>query len=214
MNITRIIIVANGTLNPSFLSELHSDDFVIGVDRAAYWLIQKGIVPDIAIGDFDSTSKNELLRITNAVKEVIMLPPHPKDHTDTELAVQKALAFSPKDITLYGAVGSRIDHTLGNIAFLEQCLKEGVRATIRDDHNVIQLLGRGRTIIKRRGDMRYFSVLAYTPSMTISLHHVKYEVTKKSITQSMSLGISNEFVCSQGTVTVHKGLALVIQSRD
>ena len=47
----KITIVANGYLDQDFLRAISAVDLVIGVDRGAYWLLEHGITPQIAIGD-------------------------------------------------------------------------------------------------------------------------------------------------------------------
>ena len=59
----RVIIVSNGNLDKQILKEIDRGDYVIGVDRAAFWLIAHGVAPDVAVGDFDSTTKIELHQI-------------------------------------------------------------------------------------------------------------------------------------------------------
>ena len=58
--IHRIIIIANGIVYPEICNDVVKTDYIIGVDRAAYWLIQHRIVPNVAVGDFDSTCSDEM----------------------------------------------------------------------------------------------------------------------------------------------------------
>lgn len=52
---TKVVLVAGGQLE-----ELPSDaDVWIGVDRGSLYLIEQGITPDLAVGDFDSVSQQE-----------------------------------------------------------------------------------------------------------------------------------------------------------
>ncbi|MBI4058148.1 thiamine diphosphokinase, partial [Candidatus Gottesmanbacteria bacterium] len=52
----RIVIFGNGRLLVYYVRQIRKSDYIIGVDRAAYWLITHGVVPNVAIGDFDSVS--------------------------------------------------------------------------------------------------------------------------------------------------------------
>lgn len=210
---TRIVIVTNGALNDKIVREILSTDFVIGVDRAAHWLIFHGKIPNVAIGDFDSVTREELKGIQKNVSDVKQYPPE-KDFTDTELAVDYALTQKPKEIVIYGGVGTRIDHTLANIGLLERCWNAGVSAAIVNETNEIRLYGRGRTILDKRGEYRYVSVLPISESVTISLIGLKYPLKRKTIKFGMTLGVSNEFASKQATITIHRGKALIIQSRD
>jgi thiamine pyrophosphokinase len=193
--------------------EIEKQDFVIGVDRAAYWLIAQGIVPDMAIGDFDSCNKSELDEIQKMVKKIKKYSPE-KDFTDTELAVTEAIKKKPKELVIYGGVGSRLDHTLASLTLLEQCDARGIPAVFRDETNEVVLVHRGRTILEQKEGMRYVSVLPYTESIQITLSGFSYDVVRKTILRGQAIGISNEFTKSRGEITIHRGKALVIQSRD
>ncbi|MEK6190173.1 MAG: thiamine diphosphokinase, partial [Carnobacterium alterfunditum] len=72
------------------LKEVNSKELIwIGVDRGTLRLLEQGIVPKIALGDFDSVTKEELKKIKNEVADVRVYQAE-KDETDTELAVQIA----------------------------------------------------------------------------------------------------------------------------
>lgn len=209
----RMIIVANGNLSESLLQEIGNTDTVIGVDRGAYWLLIHGVVPHIAVGDFDSCTTKELAEVKKKVADVRMFDAE-KDYTDTELALEVALEKKPQEIVLLGVVGTRMDHTLATISLLERSLRAGIPAVVRDQTNDITLLGRGRTIMKRRAGRTYVSIIPFTKEIVVSLNNLKYPLIRKRITLGMTLGVSNEFTGLEATITVHKGLALVIQSKD
>lgn len=207
-----IAIVANGQLDESLLPVIRQADYSIGVDRAAYWLLQHKATPDIAVGDFDSTSPTELSVIKNQV-ETIQEPAHPKDKTDLEMAVHHAISLKPKQVVMYGATGSRIDQTLGAINLLEQFLKANIQARMRDSHNEIFLLRSAQTIAQSP-TYKYFSVLAHTQKTVVSIRGALYPLNTYTLHRDVSLGISNEITAAKATITVHSGIAVIIQSRD
>ncbi|MBI4066445.1 thiamine diphosphokinase, partial [Candidatus Gottesmanbacteria bacterium] len=86
-----VAIVGAGKLLKQFLPEIIKRDYVIGVDRGAYWLIANNIIPDIAIGDFDSVNPRELRVIKQKVKRTEEYP-REKDATDMELAVEHTIS--------------------------------------------------------------------------------------------------------------------------
>ena len=206
-----ILIVGGGSLSEQFLPEIRKADFIIGVDHGAAWLIAHGITPNIAIGDFDSVTKEELAHIQQSVK-IVMVHPAEKDFTDMELAVAEAVKLKPKSAVIYGGIGTRLDHTLGTFQLLEHFLQAGIAARLVDDHNDICLVS-GKQIM-RKGVFRYISVLPFSQSATVSLRGFLYEASHLQLTRGMTRGISNEFVGKSGTVNVHEGIVWVIQSRD
>jgi len=208
-----IVIVANGELDEWIVKDIPAGAFVIGVDRAAYWLIKNNIIPDVAIGDFDSTTTDEYDLIKKKIKKITSFPPE-KDFSDTELAVRHAIRLKPKQIIIYGGSGTRLDHTLGTIQLLEVSIRSGIFAVFRNRTNEIVVVGRGRTILEKREGYKYMSVIPITKIIQMTLSGFKYDVSKKIITRGQTIGISNEFAGRQGQVTIHRGVAFIIRSRD
>jgi len=58
--INKLAIFGNGLLSGENLKEAKNYDYLIATDLASLKLINKGIIPDLAIGDFDSVSKKDL----------------------------------------------------------------------------------------------------------------------------------------------------------
>ncbi|MBI5619555.1 thiamine diphosphokinase [Candidatus Gottesmanbacteria bacterium] len=206
-----IAIVGGGRLSKEFIIQISNADYVIGVDRGAYWLITNGIVPDIAIGDFDSVTKKELALIKKSVKH-IELHPADKDFTDMELAVAYAVKQKPVEVVIYGGSGTRADHTLGTLHLLEHFLNAGIAARLVDEHNDVRLVS-GKQVAQK-GTFRYISILPFSQSATVSLTGFLYEVSRLSLTRGQTRGISNEFAADVATIEVHEGIVWVIQSSD
>ena len=146
-----VAIVSGGTA-PSerlFRGYLEKVDFIIAADRGSECLYNYGIVPDLLLGDFDSVKKEILDTIKLHIKEVLEFPPE-KDYTDTEIAIIEAIKRGAKKIYLFGATGSRMDHTLGNIGLLLTAKKRGVTLEIIDDNNRLYL---GEKKMKLFGEM-------------------------------------------------------------
>lgn len=209
----KVAIVGGGTLSEKWLSEIKKSDVIVGVDRGAFWLLSHGVVPHIAIGDFDSVTQEEFLRIKKHVTDIHQQPPHPKYETDMELAVEYAIRQKPSDIAIYGGVGTRMDHTVVTMHLLDGVEKKGIKGVIVDEYNTIRLIGRGRTILER-GKYSYVSLLPYSKKIIVSLKGFKYEINNVTIRQGQTLGISNEFAASEATIDLHSGKTLVIESND
>ena len=52
--------------------------------------------------------------------------PVKKDKTDSELSIEYLIEIGFKDITLVGAIGTRMDHTLANILLLNKLKKKDI----------------------------------------------------------------------------------------
>lgn len=207
-----VAVVGNGKLIPEFVTDIKAHDLIIGVDRAAYWLLEQGIVPDMAIGDFDSVNQAEFDKIKRQIKTVKSFPPE-KDFTDMELGLQEAKKFNPELITLFGGVGSRLDHSLGNIFLLDHFHDTFSILQLRDENNLCQIV-RQTAIVEKSAQYKYVSLLSLTDQSTVTLKGFVYDIANYTIKRGQTIGISNEIKKGKGEVTVHQGRVLVIQSRD
>jgi thiamine pyrophosphokinase len=211
----RTVIVSGGELGPWALDELREDDRLIGADRGAWFLVQCGRTPDLAIGDFDSVSAEERRQIAAASREFVACDPVDKNCTDTELAVERALAAAPAAIMLLGVLGTRFDHSLANVHLLVQCADRGVPCRIVDAHNELTLALPGQPLTVHRSRFASVSLLPLSPEVTgITLTGFQYPLTEATLTMGQSLGISNVLKDREGTVAIRSGRLLVIQSID
>lgn len=209
----RVVIFAGGELSPDCLHLLDEEDFIIGADRGALFLIDHGYTPDIAVGDFDSVSPEALLQIQAGSKETIGCDPVNKDLTDSEMALDLALNTQPESILLMGVTGTRMDHTLASIQMMTRALQRQVACSIMDANNYITLTG-SHAVVEERG-YTYVSLLPLTPEVTgITLQGFQYPLENATLKLGQSLAVSNVLIAASGTVTIESGLLLIIQSKD
>ena len=209
----RIVIIGNGSLYKKILQEILEDDYVIGVDRAAYWLIQQGRIPDVAIGDFDSCKKEEFNTIQQSVKNIQYFPPE-KDQTDMELAVHDAIKLKPSEVLIFGGIGSRMDHTIATMQILDQLMTAKIPHSLVNETNHVQVVGRGRTILSTRGEYKYISIIPFTKKISLKLSGFRYDLPKTTITEGSSYGVSNEICSKEAEITLFSGKAWIVESKD
>ncbi|MDO4336990.1 MAG: thiamine diphosphokinase [Eubacteriales bacterium] len=191
---------------------------LLAADKGLEFFMDAGIVPDTAVGDFDSLSaegKRFLKDSGNGKMEILRLKPE-KDDSDTQSAVNYAVGKGAKDIVILGATGSRIDHVLANIGLLSMGKELGVRISLVDERNRISLIESG-TILKRNeqfGDfVSFFPVGAEVSGLT--LKGFKYPLSGYQLRPSDSgLTVSNEIQEETAEVTFTEGTLLMIMSRD
>lgn len=122
-----VFIVAGGKLGGrEFFREMLakvSPVAVICADGGARHLEAVGAIPDLVIGDMDSIDPDTLRHYEEAGCRVVRHSRR-KDETDTELAVQEALALEPAEVWIWGGMGRRLDHTLANISLLSRGMKQ------------------------------------------------------------------------------------------
>lgn len=208
-----VAIVAGGVLDLFILPRIRKAGYIIGVDRGAYWLLKHGIIPDVAIGDFDSVTKNEFSRIKKRVAAIIQELPHPKYATDLELAVEHAIGLKPKEVRIFGAIGTRFDHSWAGIHLLVMLSSHNIYGYIVDNFNEIYVVRRKLDLIPSVS-FKYVSIFPLTDKTTVTLTGFRYNVSRREFTRGSTLGVSNEIVAFCARVIVHDGAVLLIRSRD
>jgi thiamine pyrophosphokinase len=178
-------------------------DYVVGIDRGALICVQKGLNMDVAIGDFDSVSKEELELIRLHSKKIVMLDVI-KDETDSQAAMAYVDSFD--EVILCGGLGGRIDHQLINIGLV----KNDSRLSLWDENHLIYTVV-GDKIIKK-AEYRYLSLFACVPSI-VDLSGVKYSLANRSINEDDLYLVSNEITEEEAFLHV-SGKVLIVQSND
>lgn len=213
----RFVIVAGGDLGDWVHAKLRPDDALIGADRGALWLVQNGYRPLAALGDFDSVTAEEREEVRRLSEEWVECDAVMKDCTDTEMALDWALAREPEEVLLLGVLGTRFDHGLANVHLLRRASDRGVSAWIADAHNEIRLMGpqANRLTLLNENDNGYVSLLPLDETVTgITLTGFQYPLANAMLRIGQTLGISNRIAEAEGTIVLRSGHLLVVRSRD
>ncbi|EPC37322.1 Thiamin pyrophosphokinase [Lacticaseibacillus paracasei subsp. paracasei Lpp225] len=188
----------------------------IGVDRGTLRLVRAGIHPELAVGDFDSLTLEELRLVRGHVQKLQQVPSE-KDDTDTELAVKAALqASSSGDVTLVGGTGGRLDHFLSNLFLPLQprFLADIERLHLFDVQNWVDYYSPGEHEIKPLPGYRYVAVVNLTPVADLTIVGAKYPLKPWQAGYPYAWA-SNEFLGKQPfTVSWTTGQVAIIYSRD
>ena len=191
----------------------NEETMIIGVDGGALFLLNEGIVPDVAIGDFDSIQSGELEQLEKVCPYLVKLSCE-KDETDTEVAIQYAISLGVTKIFVYGAIGGRLDHTMANIRLLLQFIDSTVKIYIVDENSILQLLSRGEHQFSNL-PYQYVSFFAIEQTVTqITLKGLKYPLKDYQLTQKDIRCISNEVLDETFSVSFESGYLLMINSQD
>ena len=206
----KIALFAGGTID-SFQMDF---DLFIGVDRGSLFLIEQGICPDLAVGDFDSVSEKELALICSQSKEVLQAQPE-KDDTDLELAVKAVFARYPQaQVTIFGAFGGRLDHTLANIFLPSNPEITPYMQQIRlcNAQNELRYCPQGRHEIKPVAGMNY---LAFMPGddSRLTIEGAKYPLNESNYFFK-KVYASNEFIDEPVFLECQSDYVIVIYSKD
>lgn len=211
---TRGLIFCNGDFTPGDVPKLREEDLVVCADGGLEHALAVGIRPHVVLGDFDSLGDayEEFLERESASVEVIRYPIE-KDKTDGHLAVEYALKAGVKEIWMFGALGGRFDHSLGNLFLAYRCLDEGASLKIIGGRqSVLMLQGPETTeIYGKAGD--YVSLVPLTPtSEGVSTSGLYYPLQQATLYRGDTRGLSNELLAGIGSVTIESGTLLLIQT--
>ena len=185
-------------------------DYVICADRGWQHAISHGIKPDMIVGDFDSSSQPQGLDASVTVLPVI------KDDTDTFYIAKYIVENGFTDVLLAGVIGGRrIEHTIANIQTLVYFAQNRINATAMDRYSQLMVIQDGSINLPDMGN-RFFSLFSMGDRAEgVSIKGAKYPLTDYTITNSFPIGVSNEFIGEEVSISVRKGsLLLIITDKD
>lgn len=180
-----------------------ADDLIIAADNGYAVASSLGITPDLTVGDFDSLG--EVPDADNLIKLDVR-----KNDTDLEHAVELALKEGCDDFIVYGAVGGRLDHTLGNIAVAERIALAGAKSLFIGDDSSFTVIRNSSFSPpqKTSGRLSVFSLSELSRGVNIS--GLLYEVTDFELSRTVTRGVSNEFVGKPSYISVSDGTLLIV----
>ncbi len=210
----KALIIASGRIVDYDLlnSLVQKNNFILCADGGLNHLMKLDLIPNLVLGDLDSITKDgkNYIKSKNIPIEIY---PVMKNETDTELAVDYLISNGYSEITIIGGIGSRMDHSLANIFLLRKMNKKGIKCSIINENNTINLV-ENSIILKKR--LNY-----YTSIIPISLDGIRvsasgflYSLENQDLEFGTTRGISNKITEEFATITILKGEALVIQSKD
>lgn len=209
----KTLIVSGGSINIQWFQEwLKNKEFdnIIAVDKGLEALDLLELKPSHVIGDFDSISINVL----NKYKENRTTLNKEKDYTDTHMALKLAIELKSEEITIVGAIGTRIDHTIANIHILKEALDSNIKCTIINENNKILLIDKLANI-KKDTYYKYISLIPLTTTVeSITLDGFKYLLKNATLKIGESIGVSNEQLEEKAKIDFKSGILIVIYSKD
>jgi len=203
------IIIGSMPLEAQLLKKIaHAGDFLIAADGGYDTCIAQGIIPDLIVGDMDSSKAAQDARI-----EKITLPAE-KDMTDLQAAIDAGLSRGFGYFILTGCAGGRFDHYFAAVCMLEYIFEQGADGEVTDENNTILFHGGGVKNFKRRPQYKYISVLPLDITLKgVTLKGLKYPLDNAALPRARTVGVSNEFAAAEATITIKNGRALVVYSR-
>jgi thiamine pyrophosphokinase len=209
---SRSVIFVNGHL-PDLESArrlIHPGDTILAADGGTRHVLALGLAPSTIIGDLDSLTEDEQHDLENNGREVIKYS-HDKNETDLELALRFAVESGHREILIVGALGGRLDQTLGNLALLTGQEFEGFDVRVNDGVEEAWFV---RSRCEVRGDPGdIVSLLPWGGEVTgITTDGLCWPLQDENLYPDKTRGISNEMLGETASITLRSGLLLVIHS--
>ena len=208
----RAFVVASSprSLKPD-LHRPQPGELVIAADGGANLCDAWGWPVDAVVGDMDSVDQHVAAKLQTAGVPFHRYPIE-KDETDLEIALHLALDLGASEILIAGALGARIDHTLGNLALLALPALAVVRTCIVDGGQAIWLVRNQLTVDGQPGDT--LSLIPFGgDACGVTLTGVHWPLVEADLPLGPSLSISNRLESSHAAVSVRAGALLAIHIR-
>ena len=183
-------------------------DLLIAADGGYAWLKERGLKPDLVVGDFDSMAEPD------GVAHLVRLPKE-KDETDTMAAVRLGRARGYRRFHIFGGTGGRFDHTLANLQLLAWLSRRGEEGRLYGpDWTAAAITGGTLEFGPEHRGM--ISVFAHSDTVRgVTIEGLKYSLSDAELDNGFSLGVSNEFTGVPARVSVKEGTLLIVwESRE
>lgn len=205
----KAIVIAGGSLSdPAFYKPFFGEtDLVVCADSGYLHCNRLGITPDVIIGDFDSS---DVCGVPAGVS-VTRLPVE-KDETDLHACINYAIQKGATEILLFGARGTRLDHSLAAISLVYMGLLQGVTIRTIDENNEMFMFSKSAVIHRKEGYK--LSLLPVMPTSGIYAEGLYYPLSGQNMDWGNPYGVSNEFTADVAKITVESGVLMAILSRD
>jgi thiamine pyrophosphokinase len=208
----RAVIFAAGELaDPrAVVAMLEPTDLIIGADGGSRHLADLDIVPDIVVGDFDSTSE-EVLRLHAGAGARIIRHPRRKDRTDLELAIDLAARKGAREILIAAGMGGRWDQSLASLLLPAAAARRNLHVRLVDGVSAAEWVRGGATLLVRGkvGDTASLIALG-GDAVDVSSAGLEYELDHDTLVYGSTRGISNVIAAHPCSVTLGQGQLLCV----
>jgi thiamine pyrophosphokinase len=160
---------------------------VIAADRGMKHARALGFVPELWVGDFDSSGSELLLDYAHVPRQT---HPTDKDATDGEIAVGEALRRGANEIILIGGLGGESDHATANLGLALHLAKSGHKCLISNGNEEAYPLTAGSYDFDF-GPQSRFSIVPWSDVKGLNLTGVKWPLKDKALTLGTSFTMSN-----------------------
>ncbi len=202
----RALVIANG--EPPKKQRLQSlareANVIICADGGANIALKSGIMPDAIVGDLDSIHAEALVKF----HKVTTYEDRDDETTDLEKAILWSIKAKFDHITVVGATGKRVDHSVGNLGVLAKYYPDAIIRFV-DDLGELSYIGRELTFEARKGDV--ISLIPLSRCEGIFTQGLRYALEGEALELGVREGTSNIVDNSPVSIKVKKGHLLLFK---
>ncbi len=199
-----VAIVCGGEINNIewLKHQLGCYNLIIAADSGYDKCVKCGITPQLIVGDFDSVS----FQIPHDIKCLTF--PSRKDKTDFMLCLEYCKEQQYENVTVFGAWGGRIDHSLGAIFALLEISKHNLYPKLVTENSTVFIVSNSCAIPKNNG---YASIFALgEDAIGLTLKGFDYPLNNATLKSCSQLGVSNKIIDAVGEISLKQGKVLVV----
>ena len=188
------------------LPPIGENDLLIAVDGGLSACLAEGKAPCLLVGDLDS------LEVAPPPDIPLVRFPVKKDETDTYLAYLEGVKRGYTRFEIYGGLGGRADHTVANLQLLHRIAKEGNTASLVGANARMLAFSDGEVVLETLAgqSLGVFSLSEVSEGVCIS--GAAYELSDGTLKNDFPLGVSNTALGTSVTVSVKRGVLLLVLS--
>ncbi|NOY23508.1 MAG: thiamine diphosphokinase [Acidobacteria bacterium] len=179
-------------------------DLVVAADGGIVHAERFGFVPDAVVGDFDSLPPDSKKRFQNT--RFIYRP------SQEQCDLEKALIFCKSEgiaaVTLLGATGKRLDHTLGNLSLLTRYDRNLTLRILTPEAEIFIV----RECLELEGvPGQAVSLMPMGEATHVTTTGLEYSLSGETLAFGQREGTSNEFSSKRCTISLTDGLLFVFR---
>jgi thiamine pyrophosphokinase len=180
--------------------------YIICADGGANGLTGTKIVPDIILGDLDSLKPAARKFFSRKHTEIRRI--QDQETTDFEKALLYCIEMNLDNITVFGAVSSRPDHTINNFSVLKR-YSESLDIRVIDKEFEIYYINK-RTSFEYRKD-RTVSLMPMPSAYGITTKGLKYRLQDESLELGKREGTLNVSTAKKVSIEFKEGSLLLFK---
>lgn len=214
----RVWIFANGDIPDleRLRVLIRPEDRLIAADGGYHHMQKLNLKPEAVIGDLDSLLPADIDQLRQMGVPLERYPVD-KDETDLELAIDWALKVGFEGLFIAGALGGRLDQTLGNLSLLSRPGLDGKDVRLEDGTEQVFLIQRETVISGQAGDTVSLIPVGEAVEGVVTAG-LKYPLGRNGVGETLfanrTRGISNVLLAERAEVRFTKGKLICILRRN